>query len=424
MRILIVGGGGFIGRRIAGRLLAAGHEVSIAARQTGRVERIFPGVPTIKCDLAVDTEIEIWRSRLAGFDAVVNAAGVLQDRAAAAIHVAGPRALFEACRICGVRRIVHISAVSADEGAGTDYAATKLAGEHALMATGLDWVILRPSLVYGEGSHGGTSLLRGLAGFPCLAVLPGGGNQQFQPIHVDDLARAVEKALLDGSLAGRRLSPAGPDILTLKEVVVRWRAWLGFPPARSVSLPMGLIRIAGWIGDRLNLAPINSTAIAQLTYGNTTDAGLFEREIGFRPRGFDAALRARPANVQDRWHARLYWLRLGLRFGLALFWLASGAIGFVAGASIVAALAPGLGAGAANVLGLLACLVDIAIGVGLTVNLAPRRVAAAQLVLTVGYPALLTLLRPSLWLDPFGSIVKNLPLLLAVLCHAALIDDR
>jgi nucleoside-diphosphate-sugar epimerase len=424
MRVVSVGGGGFIGRRIAGRLLAAGHEVAVAARQTGRIERIFPGVPIIKCDLAVDTGIEIWRSRLAGFDAVVNAAGVLQDRAAAAIHAAGPRALFEACRICGVRRVVHISAVSADEGAGTDYAATKLAGEHALMATGLDWVILRPSLVYGEGSYGGTSLLRGLAGFPCFAVLPGGGNQQFQPIHVDDLARAVEKALLDGSLAGRRLSPAGPDTLSLKDIVVRWRAWLGFAPARVISVPIGLVRIAGWVGDRLDLAPINSTAIAQLTYGNTTDAGLFEREIGFRPRSFDAALLARPANVQDRWHARLYWLRLGLRFGLATFWLASGAIGFVAGPSVVAGLAPGLGASLASVLALLACLIDIAIAVGLAINLAPRRVAAAQLVLTVGYPVLLTLLRPSLWLDPFGSIIKNLPLLLAVLCHAALIDDR
>jgi uncharacterized protein YbjT (DUF2867 family) len=423
MRVLIVGGGGFIGRRIVGRLLAAGHEVGIAARRVEQVRRIFPGVPVAACDLARDIQAEIWRPRLAGFEAVVNVVGVLQDKAAARIHLDGPRALFEACVASGIRRVVHVSAVSADAGAGTAYAATKQAGEEALMALDLDWVILRPSLVYGEGSYGGTSLLRGLAGFPGFTLLPGRGDQRFQPIHLDDLARTVEAALVDGNLARTRLCPVGPDLLTLKEVLERWRAWLGFPRAPSISLPMPLILFAGRIGDWLDLAPLNSTAVAQMIHGNVADAELFARQIGFQPQGFAAALTARPANVQDRWHARLYWLRLGLRFGLAIFWLVSGLIGFTAGASMVGALVPGLPASVADSFAVIACLVDIGIGTGLLFNVWPRRVAVLQIALTVGYPMLLTMLAPALWLDPFGALTKNLPLLLAVLCHAALIDD-
>lgn len=424
MRVLIVGGGGFIGRRVVARLLAAGHGVRIAARRVEQVKRIFPGVPVVACNLTRDTQAEIWRPRLAGCEAVVNVAGVLQDKAAAQVHLDGPRALFEACVASGIRRVVHVSAVSADEGAGTNYATTKRAGEEALMALDLDWVILRPSLVYGEGSYGGTSLLRGLAGFPGLTLLPGRGDQRFQPIHLDDLARTVEVALVDGTLAKTRLCPVGPDLLTLKQILERWRGWLGFPRALSISLPMPLIWFAARIGDWLDLAPLNSTAIVQMIHGNVADAQLFARQISFQPQSFDAALSARPANVQDRWHARLYWLRLALRFGLAIFWLVSGLIGFADGASMVSALAPGLPVSVADDLAVVACLVDVGIGTGLLFNIWPRGVALLQIALTIGYPVLLTVLAPALWLDPFGALTKNLPVLLAVLCHAALIDDR
>jgi hypothetical protein len=187
---------------------------------------------------------------------------------------------------------------------------------------------------------------------------------------------------------------------------------------------MPVVLAMGKIGDWLDLAPINSTAIAQLNHGNTADAELFARQIGFQPRSFDAALRASPANVQDRWHAQLYWLRLALRFGLALFWLASGLIGLAGGSSITASLLPSVGPSAASVLAFIASLIDVGIGAGLLLNVRPRFLIALQVALIIGYPLLLSGLMPSLWLDPFGPLIKNLPLLLAVLCHAALLDDR
>src|SRR5688572_26880453 len=97
MRVMVVGASGFIGRRVTGALLAAGHEVIAAVRRVDETRRIFPGITVIGCDLSVDTTPDAWLPRIKGCDAIVNVAGVLQDKAAKRIHVDAPKALYEAC---------------------------------------------------------------------------------------------------------------------------------------------------------------------------------------------------------------------------------------------------------------------------------------------------------------------------------------
>src|SRR3546814_12820580 len=104
-----------------------------------------------------------------------------------AFHIAMPRALYAAARAAGVRQAILMSAISARPDVPTDYARTKLAGEAVLRESGLDWTILRPSLVYGDGRYGGTSLLLRMAGFTLDIPLPGAGDQAFTPFHLEDL---------------------------------------------------------------------------------------------------------------------------------------------------------------------------------------------------------------------------------------------
>ena len=174
MRILVLGAGGFIGRHIVADLLAAGHDVVGVARSTGALAAAFPGARFIALDLAQAVHAGDWRDHLAGVEVIVNAAGVLRGGQLGAVHVTMPSALYGAAEAAGVRRVVLISAISARPDVPTLYAATKLGGEDALRAARLDWVILRPSLVYGDGSYGGTSLIRGMAGLPwfipCLSA--------------------------------------------------------------------------------------------------------------------------------------------------------------------------------------------------------------------------------------------------------------
>lgn len=215
MRILVLGAGGFIGRHIVAELLAARHDVVGAARSTKALAAVFPEATFVELDFARAVSLNDWTAHLSGVDVIVNAAGVLRGPEMEAVHVAMPKALHAAAITAAVQRVVLISAISARNDVATDYSASKLAGEAALRSSGLDYTILRPSLVYGDGSYGGTSLLRGMAGLPWAVPLPGRGEFAFTPIHVSDLARTVRMAC-EGEVPPRQtLEPVGPETISL-----------------------------------------------------------------------------------------------------------------------------------------------------------------------------------------------------------------
>ena len=166
MRVLVTGANGFIGGYIVSALLDAGHQVVGAVRDTDALRARFPDLDALECDLNRDTSIDAWLPRLAGIDAVVNCAGVLQDSpydSTIGVHARGAAALFTACERAGVRRVVHLSAIGVDRDAPTAFSHSKFEGDKALMARDLDWVILRPSVVVGRPAYGGSALFRGLA---------------------------------------------------------------------------------------------------------------------------------------------------------------------------------------------------------------------------------------------------------------------
>jgi uncharacterized protein YbjT (DUF2867 family) len=429
MRILMTGANGFIGRHLTAALIGAGHDVVAAVRAPAGLRRAFPGVAAIAADLNADTEPEAWLPRLGGVDAVINCAGILQGtrgQSIEAVHYLGPKALFDACAACGVRRVIQISAISAEAAAGTAYARTKRRADDYLRGLDLDWVVLRPSLVYGSGAYGGTSLLRALAALPVAIPLIGRGDQVFQPIHMDDLCAAVVRIIETPELKHLTLDPVGPDELSLKEILLRLRAWLGLPPAPTLAIPRPLIKALARLGDWIGKGPINTTALDQLEYGNAAPARPFVEALGIAPRSMAAALAARPSQLQDRWHARLYFVRPLLRWALGLFWLLSGAIGLLAPAGTIAARLAALGiTGAAAPWAVAsACLLDMAIGIGLLLRTRPGLMAAIQVIVILGYTLVLGLAEPALWAEPLGPLVKNLPILMAAVVLAALEVDR
>ena len=186
MRIMVLGAGGFIGRQIMAELRARGHDLVGIVRDRADLASVCSNDELLEIDLARETDPQGWENRLQGIDCIVNAAGILRGKTMEAIHVQMPSALTAAAARVGVKHVVLISAISARADVATDYAVSKLAGEAVLRASGVNWTILRPSLVYGEGSYGGTSLMRGMAGLPFVVPLPGHGEFRFTPIHVRD----------------------------------------------------------------------------------------------------------------------------------------------------------------------------------------------------------------------------------------------
>ncbi len=427
--VLVTGANGFIGGQIVAHLLGAGYRVLGAVRQPEPFLRRFPVADAVAVDMNRDTTPESWLPRLDGVDAVINCAGILQQsrgQSIDAIHHRAPAALFDACQTAGVRRVIQISAISADAAAGTDYALSKKAADDHLAGLDLDWVVLRPSLVYGSGSHGGTSLMRALAALPFAVPLVGAGDQPFRPIHLDDLARAVTIILARPDLSHAVIEPVGPERLTLKQILLKLRGWLGLRAVPALPVPVPMVAALCKVGDLTGAGPMRTTSLKQILYGNDAPAEPFVVAVGFTPRTMDAALASHTAQTQDRWHARLFFLRPALRWLLALMWAVSGLLGLFLPAEITYPLAnfAGFSEPMLAVLVIGSSLVDLALAAWVASNRRPGLACLVQVAVIVAYTVGLTIGHPGLWLDPFGSLLKNLPILAAVLVNAAIAEER
>lgn len=420
MRVLVTGAYGFIGAHIVAALSAADHEVICAVRHA-RVDSRFPGLHAMACDMARDVHSADWTDRLDGIQAVINCAGILHERGAdtfVAIHEQAPLALFHACQQMGVQRTIQISALGSD--ADGEFIASKHRCDEALAALELDWLVLRPSLVYSaRGSYGGTSLLRGLAALPGFVLLPGRGEQQVQPIAAEDVGAAVVAALARPQCAREVIELVGPEVMTLRDYLFAWRRWLGFGPARTLTVPTALVRTASAIGERLGNGPLGRTMTRMLERGNVGAPDAVTRlhqSLGLTPRPLLRALDEAPSHVQDRWHARLYFWLPALRVLIALLWIGSGVIGWLTSRAdaVASAADSSLSTDTLFMLARFTGTADLLLGLLCLSRWRPRLVLTLMLLMLLGYTLGIGILWPAHWLDPFGGLLKNLPLIAAL----------
>ena len=425
-RVLVLGANGFIGSHVGAALASAGWSVLAGARRIAEPARRAPGFDWVSADFSRLISAEAWKQILDGVDSVVNCVGVLQDGggdSTLAAHVDGPRALIAACQAAGVRRLVHISAVGADEAAGTPYARTKAETERLVEASGLDWLILRPSLVVDRAAFGGTGLIRALAAFPAFSPVVG-GDQTFRPIPLGDVCAAVVAAVKPGAPARQSFDMPGPQAVTMVETVRLYRGWMGLKPAPVVRVPRALAAPALAVGDLLGRlgwsSPIRTTAIKQMDHDVAGRDSGWAQALGVRPRGFTDFLAQTPASVQDVWHARLWFVRPVAILTLGLFWLITGLISFGPGWNgAVAILHEGGYGRLAGPVAWWGALLDVVLGLMLFVRPWTARVAIFMCLATVGYLIAGTISLPHYWIDPLGPWLKVLPMMALCLFVAA-----
>ncbi|MGC1182228.1 SDR family oxidoreductase [Legionella sp.] len=428
MRILITGANGFIAQEIIARLVTAGHEI-IACVHDKLLENI-PHTRVFKADFTKAIMPEFWSQQLKDVDAVINCVGVFQttkEKTMWNIHYEAPKALFEACVKQGIKKIIQISALGIDK-VNVPYATSKLAIDHYLQSLDIDSTIIRPGLVYGKGTYGGSSLFRGLAGLPYILPIPSHSEQLQQPIHMDDLTLIVEKAL---TLPGRKiLCAVGEERISIKNLLIKIRTWLGFKKAWPFVVPDIFIQLGAKIGNYIPNSPMSETGIKMMSVNNIAsevEIKNLENSTHIKPRSFTSGLNGMVSSVQDRWHARLYFLRPLLRISIAFIWIFSGIVSLLPTSS---SLSFDLMTQAKipltfQPLALYSLsMIDILLGIATLFNYRLLAIGFLQCIFILLYTVIISFSLTIYWLNPFAPIAKNIPLFVAILIMMALESKR
>jgi NADH dehydrogenase len=288
--VCVLGGTGFIGSELIGRLAGAGHDVKVLTRNPAqhRELNVLPSVRLVRADVHDESRLA---QEFAGCDVVVNLVGILNEtglgRGSGAqfrrVHTELPQKCVRACRAAGVRRYLHMSGLRADSQKGpSHYLKSKGLAEDYIRehcaASVPDYVIFQPSVVFGPDD----AFINNFAGI--LKLTPGllplaCANARFAPVYVGDVAAAFVACLERRDVSRRTFQLCGPDVMTLGDIVRETARLLGLRRV-VVPLPRGLSRVQAAVMDFVPGKPFSTDNFLSATLDSVCDCdGLAELGI-------------------------------------------------------------------------------------------------------------------------------------------------
>jgi uncharacterized protein YbjT (DUF2867 family) len=252
----VFGGSGFVGRYVVRELAKTGMKVRVAVRRpnealflkaAGEVGQVAPMQANVRDDASVAAAVD-------GADLVVNLVGILFPHGPQkfdAIHREAAGRIAAAARDAGVSRLVHLSAIGADNASPSEYGRSKAAGEAAVSAAFPDATIIRPSVVVGQ-EDGFFNLFATVARLSPVLPLIGGGETKFQPVSVSDVAAAVVAVATRPESAGRIYEIGGPRIYSFRQLMDMMLAETG---RRRLLVPVPSA-IAGLLAMPFDFLPV------------------------------------------------------------------------------------------------------------------------------------------------------------------------
>lgn len=293
----MTGATGFIGGALARALLAQGHELICAVRDPAGLQLPGDRWRALACDLAQVPGDGFWLPQLEGVDAVVNAVGILRETRGQtfdALHARAPIALFEAAARAGVKTVLQVSALGADEGAQSRYHRSKKQADDCLRGLPVAGAVVQPSAVYGPGSQA-AAMFNVMSVLPLLAM-PQSGRMLMQPVHVDDVVAGLLALLAAPPGKVTTIAFVGPKPLTMAGYLRELRAARGNRwPLPVLWMPtfafMAAARVAGLIPGSV----LDAETAGMLLRGNAAPVDDFQRLLGRPPRSVAEFFQPGPA---------------------------------------------------------------------------------------------------------------------------------
>lgn len=284
-RVFVTGATGFVGRAVIQALRAEGYVVRCLVRRGSEPHlRGLGGIERVEGDVLVRRGLP---EDIAGCDAVVHLVGIIREVPAAGVtfekvHVEGTRNVLEAAVSAGVRRYLHMSALGTRPEAVSRYHRTKWAAEEMVRTSPLHWTIFRPSVVYGRGDGLVSLLARMIRRLPVVPVI-GTGTERLQPIPVEQVAEGFARALVTPASEKQIYEVAGPDRVTMVELLDLIGAALGRARVRKLHVPLAVVRPAARVLHRLPFFPVTPDQLLMLEQDNVGDGRPFFLTFGITP---------------------------------------------------------------------------------------------------------------------------------------------
>lgn len=255
--VVVLGGTGFVGRALCRKLSAGGRWHVVATTRTVSHGAAIAGLPGVRIEPLDPRDESALSAALERADAVVNLVAILHGDARRFhdVHVKLPEALAQAVRRLPGRRLVHVSAIGVDSPGDSQYLQSKAWGERLMRDLCPQATSLRPSVIFGKEDRFINTFARLQRFAPAVPLAC--SDARFQPVWVEDVAAAVQACLERPETSGQAFECAGPDVLTLAEIVRRAGRWAGVPRP-VLPLPLPLAKAQAWVMERLPGEPLMS----------------------------------------------------------------------------------------------------------------------------------------------------------------------
>ncbi|MDQ6966680.1 MAG: complex I NDUFA9 subunit family protein [Mariprofundaceae bacterium] len=265
-QISIIGGSGFVGREIARQAIGQGYAVSIACRHPERArDLLIHGIRLVKADICSGRGLN---DAVQHADCVINLVGLLFERGPqtfASAHVQGTEHLIAACERAGVKQYIHMSALGADLGSQSHYARTKAEAEQRVRTSQLKWSIMRPSVIYGKHDSFFNRFRELYAKGPVAPLI--GGDTRFQPVWVEDVARAFVACIGKRGVKGEIFELCGPNTYSLRQMIDMLLQQLGWKRL-LIDVPMPVAGLMAKLMQRLPTPPLTPDQLILLKHDN------------------------------------------------------------------------------------------------------------------------------------------------------------
>ncbi len=284
-RVLVTGATGFVGHALLQRLCAAGHVVRCLVRRGSEGALRGQGaIARIEGDVVTRQGLE---EGMAGCDAVIHLVGIIREHRASGVtfervHTQGTLNVLEAAAASGIRRYLHMSALGTRPEAAARYHRTKWAAEEAVRASGLEWTIFRPSIIYGRGDGFVTMLASMVRRLPAVPVI-GSGRQRLQPVPVEQVAAGFTGALELPATIKRIYEVGGPEAVTMVELLDLIGGALGRRHVPKVHAPLGAMRPLARLLHRLPGFPVTPDQLLMLGEDSVCDPRPFFETFELEP---------------------------------------------------------------------------------------------------------------------------------------------